>query len=155
MFFLRRVPQALAQPGLVQRCYDLALGTDALVCFHRAGQRRQRQAFVVDDPAAQAAGNVGTRNLQHLAVADGGYEAAPGTGSGQNGVGCDRRAVHDMVNLLRSNSGALADPSNSIQHADRLIGRCARDLGGPDPARTFIHEQQIGESAADVDSQAI
>lgn len=147
--------QALAQRRFVQRAHDLTLGADALVGLDGAGQRRHRQRLVVDDPAAEAAGHEGARDLQHLLVALGGHQAAARAGAGEHGIGGHRSAMHGMVDRGGIDAGTLADALDAVQHADGLVGRSGGHLGGPGLARFLVDQQQVRERAADVYTQTI
>ena len=147
--------QLLPQVRLIERPHDLALGAHALVGLDRARQRRHRQRLVVDHPAAEAARHEAARDLQHLAVTLGRDQTAARAGAGQDRVGRNRRAVHHVVDLVRVDPGTLADAGDAVEHANRLVGRRTRHLGGPGLSGGFIDEQQVGEGSAHVDAQSI
>ena len=151
VFFLE-ILERFGQRGFLERAHLLAVGAHALVGLNRARQWGQRIALVVDDPAAQTARHVRTRDLQNLFVTLGGHQAHFGTGAGQHRVGGHGRAVHDLSNFLRRDAGGGANALDAVEHADGRVFRGAGYFCGVGIGRLFVHQKQVGKRAPDIDS---
>ena len=138
----------------VQFVHHRSVGADALVRFDSERQRRNRQALVVDHPAAQAARHEGTGDLQHLPVAPGGNQADLGARPREDGVGGHRSPVHDMSNVAGIDARIAADPVDAVGHADRRILRRAGDFCGVHLPRLLVNQEQVGKSTAHIHAQA-
>ena len=65
-----------------------------------------------------------------------------------------RRAVQDVRELARRDAALLADPADAGEDALGRVGRRRRRLHAVEVARLVVDEEQVGERAADVDSEA-
>ena len=74
----------------------------------------------------------------------------------EHGVRRDGRPVEDVLQLADADAGLLADPADAGEHAlGGIMGRRRRldaELGA---AVALGHEEEVGESAADVDPQPV
>ena len=129
----------------VERDHHIALGVDALRHFEAQLARDQRleaaDHAVAEGPRAAA-------ELQHIAEARSGDQAAARALAFENGVGADSGAVHQRRQVLDRDAAV----AQSREHAARLVVGRRRDLDDAKPVRAFVDEQQVGESAAHVDA---
>jgi len=115
---------------------------------------RHLDAQLAGDDRLEAADHaiaVGARapsQLEHVAKAHRGDQAAHDTLALEDGIGADRGAVHQRNQRLGGET-AVADAGH---HATRLIVGSRGDLGDAELALAFIHEEQISERSADVDA---
>ena len=116
----------------------------------------QRLRLRPDDPAGQAARDEGPGDLQHLAEAAGHHQPDPGALALQDRVRRDRGAVQHVRDLGRARSRRPHRPSRCRRSTPtRLVLRRGRGLGPVGGAGRLVHEQQVGERAADVHAEPI
>ena len=126
---------------------------------HRAGSvdplRHLEAALARHDglEAAEHAPRVGPgapAELQRVAKAPGGDEGAAHALALQHRVGADRGAVDHRLEAARR----LAERGQARHEAVRLVRGRRRHLGDAHAAGGWVHQQQVGEGAADVDPEA-
>ena len=95
------------------------------------------------------------RDVEDVAEALGGDQTDGGALVRQRNVGGDGRAVQEVVDLRQLHAGLLAEAVDALDHAaSRIVGR-GRDLVDGDLAGFLVYEDQVGEGAADVYSDAL
>ncbi len=109
--------------------------------FDRQLQRRQRLAFIENNPAAQTARHVRPGDLQYLLITFCCDESDAGAATGKHRIRRHGRAVHDVTDLLRFYACLMADFLDAVEHTNGRILRRRRDFGGIKRSRTLIDQQ--------------
>ena len=95
------------------------------------------------------------RDVEDVAEALGRDQADGGALVRECDVGRDGRAVQEVVDLRQLHAALLAEAIDALDDAaGRIVGR-GRDLVDGDLAGFLVHEDQVGEGAADVYSDAL
>ena len=152
------VPAALelgAGLRLVELGDDLAVAADPPDHLDGVLQRRERLGLGPDDPAGEAAGHEGPRDLQHLP------EPSVVTRPTRAPLPSRIALVATVVPCSTSPMSSRLTPAaaqtrlDAAQHADRLVlGRGGR-LGAMGRARRLVDEQDVGERASDVHAEPV
>ena len=142
--------------GWVERRVDAAVGANALA--HRQaqparhellGRRHAEVVAIVLQPLA---------HLDDIAVAFGGEETEPCALVFEERIRRDGRAVDDALGVAKQRGAvdpeAAGQLRKAFEHAKRGILRGRRDFGERRQT-AFVDRDKIGESAADIDADAI
>ena len=148
-----QLPQPAPGFVLVERGDHGAVAGDPFRDLDGVLQRGQRFGFGPDDPAGQAARHERPGDLQHLPEALGGHQPDDGALALQDRVGADGGAVQHLRDLGVRDTGVLADLSDPAEHTDRLILRRGRGFRPPGFTAVGVHQQHVGERAADIDAE--
>ena len=95
------------------------------------------------------------RDVEDVAEALGGDQADGGALVRQRDVRRDGRAVEQVVDLRQLHAGLRAEAVDALDDAAGGIVGGGRDLVDGDATRLFVDEDQVGEGAADVYSDAL
>ena len=143
-----------AEVVLVQGLDDIAAGAEALLRFDRQLERSQRRTLVVDHPGAETAGDEGAGHLQHLSITLCGYEADAGATAGEDGVGRDGGAVHDLADCPWRDAGLLANFLQPLQDASGEIRGSGGNLRDVPGTAVFVNEKKVREGSTHVDTDS-
>ena len=139
---LNRRPRLL----LVERRHHRARGVDPFRYLEASLARHDGLEAAEHAPRV---GPCAPAELQRIAEALGGDERAAHPLALQHGVGADRGAVDDRLESIRRVSKCCEARHEPV----RLIRRRRRHLGDAHGAGGLIHQQQVGEGAADIDPE--
>ena len=136
--------------GRGQRRHHLAEGVHALGGLDRQRARHHGRRL----PRGQRI-EVGAHlvaDQQQIAEALRHHQRRLGAGAGQEGVGADREAMDEEVDIAGRDAGLGREPLDALAHAQRRAGRLAGDLIDEDPGGRGIavDQHQIGECSADI-----
>ena len=148
----------LAADGvLIERRDDLAvwrryaLGDDTAVSALDERARLPRQVLLDREVERLLV----ARDVEDVAEALGGDQADGRTLMRERDVGGDGRAVQEVVDLRQLDTGLLAEAIDALDHAACRIVGGGRNLVDGDLAGFLVHEDQVGEGAPDVYSDAL
>ncbi len=144
-----------ANVGIVGRTELLSLRADAALDLDRVLQPRHRFWLGPDDPAGEAAGDEAARDLHNLAIALGRDETDARALAFEHGIGGNRGAVQEIVDVRRRQTSLGAQRLDAIENAFRAVVRGRGCLVSPEIPGVVAEQQQIGERAADVDAHAV
>ena len=140
-----------AHLGLVEGALDAAVVAQALADLdaHVAGDEQLRLVAlqVVEMRPALAA------DLEQVAEAVGRDEARPDAAMLDQRVGRHGRAMAEIADVAAGRAGCLVEPLDDAagDRARRIVWR-ARDLPDPDLARLLVHQADVRERTARIDS---
>jgi hypothetical protein len=133
-----RSPYLLAVHGRA----DCAIGERALPHLEAQVAVDHRHEVAPQAPGVAA---VAPAHLQHVAEAARGDEPDAPALALQQGIGADRRAVHDRAKALR-----CVEALQPGEEADRLVPAVRRHLGRAEGAGSLVVEEEVGERATDI-----
>ena len=123
--------------------------------FERVDQRGERFGLGPDDPPGKAPRDEAARDLHDLAIPLGDDQPDPRALALEHGVGRDRRAVEEDLDVGRGDIRLGAHRRHAVEDPDRTVGGRRRRLVPPETPRLLLQQQQVGEGSADVDAQTI
>ena len=94
-------------------------------------------------------------DLQHVAESGGGEQSHARRGALQDRVEGHGAAVREVAHRLRRHPGLVREPAQPVQCAVRRSRRRRRHLGGVRRAAGVVHQDQVGEGAANVVTQPV
>ena len=136
----------------VERLEDPAGMVDPLGDLHPVDPGRERLGFLPSEVVE--AGHAKAPDLEDVAEAGGGDEAGPDAPLLEDRVRGDGRAVNDLLDLVAGNPDPRQRDLEALGDAAAVVVRGRRDLDGEGMAPR-PQQDEIGEGATDVDSDAI
>ena len=134
-----------AQLLQIQWCDNRALVVQPLVDLETQIARHQRLMRALQPVHG---GAIPPPELQDVPKPGGGDQCATRALALDHGVGGNRRAMQDGVELMRPESGCL----QGTEQPDRRVLRCRRHLQNLVPARRVARIEKVGEGAPDVNT---
>ena len=148
-------PQLRADLVLVQRTDLVAVGVHSAGNGNRVLERGERLGFGPHDPCRQSAGHEAARDLHDIAIALGHDQPDARALPFEHGVGRDRRAVEEELDLGRIDARFLRDRSDPGEDPFRAVCGSRWRLLAPEFARFVVEQQEVGERAPHIDAQPI
>ena len=137
----------------VERCLDVSFVADALGYFGAHVSRDHRGRVLeaqIEHVVAQLEPHVG-----NIHEAFGRQHAGRGTAALDHGVGHEGRAVDHGVDIRHGDAMVPEQGGNALEHGGRGIGRRRQPLVDGHGALRLVEQREVGERAADVDSDTI
>ncbi len=134
----------------VERHQHVAMRVDALA--HRKAQPARHQRRRQVDVDVVLLEPILVADLDHVAEALGGEQRGPGALALDDGVGRERRAVHDQVHVRRRDAGLGRDRAQGRDHG--FLGCARRGERLRREAAVAHFQRHVRERAADVEAEA-
>ena len=141
----------LVHARFVERCQHDTARPDAFTHLEHA-RRRHRALRLHPGEQVRLARNVLPPDLQHVPKSRGGHQRGARGLALQDQIGGDRRAMQHARDILRASGGLRQSEHDAGQECFGRIRRRARRLGAPLSSARAVRQRDIGERAADIDS---